>query len=303
MTHPSDLLAAYAADTISADRADSVARHLAECSGCTAELAAWRRVADAVGDRVAAFAAPPARLRDTLLARLASVRGAAGAPVVPRYAAPLGGAAWRRAVRILAAQRRLVDRRTWLVAAVVLAVGAAVAGWSPPGTSEQVLAIVVPLVAALGVAGACGNGTDPADELVAASLTGVRAVLLARLTLVLGAILGAASVASLGLAWVDAGAPLGLFAAWLGPMALLSAVSFALSVLWRPAVGIGVAMALWVLRLLAGGNALDGTVDRLVEPLWRTSGPLLLTAALLMAGTVLLLPHLPAAVGRRAYGR
>ncbi|AVT35830.1 anti-sigma factor [Plantactinospora sp. BB1] len=300
MTHPADLLTAFAAGTLAADRADQVARHVAQCPGCAAELAAWRRVADAVGDRVAAVAAPPARLRDTLLSRIASARPAVDASAVPRYAAPLGGAAARRAARILAAQRRLVDRRIWLVAAVVLAVGTGVAGWAPPGISEQVLAIVVPLVAALGVAGACGSGADPAGELVAASLTGVRAVLLARLTLVLGAIFGASSLASLGLVWVDAGAPPALFAAWLGPMALLSAVSFALSVLWRPAVGIGVAMGLWVLRLLAGSSALDGTVDRLVEPLWRTSGPQLLVAALLIAGTVVLLPHLPA-VGRRAH--
>ncbi|MFY1691846.1 zf-HC2 domain-containing protein [Plantactinospora sp. WMMB782] len=301
MTHPSDLLSAFAAGTLPAERADPVARHVADCPGCAAELIAWRRVAGAVGDRVAAVGVPSPGLLDAVLARLVPARGAA--PGVPRYAAPLGGAAGRRAVRILAAQRRLVDRRVWPVAAVVLAAGTAVAGWAPPGSSEQVLAIVVPLVAALGVAGACGSGTDPAGELVAASRTGVRAVLLARLTLVLGAIFGAASVASLGLAWFDAGAPPGLFAAWLGPMALLSAVSFALSVLWRPAVGIGVAMCLWVLRLLAGSDALDGTVDRLVEPLWRTSGPLLLVAALLMAGTLALLPHLPASLGRRAYGR
>ncbi|MEO3928791.1 hypothetical protein ABGB07_33765 [Micromonosporaceae bacterium B7E4] len=301
MTHPSDLLAGFAAGTLPDDRAGQVARHVADCPGCAAELTAWRRVAGAVGDRVAAVAPPPSGLLGAVLSRLAPSRDST--PVVPRYAAPLGGAAARRAVRILAAQRRLVDRRVWPVAAVVLAAGTALAGWAPPGLSEQVLAIVVPLVAALGVAGACGSGTDEAGELVAASLTGVRAVLLARLTLVLGAIFGAASAASLGLVWFDAGAPVGLFAAWLGPMALLSAVSFALSVLWRPAVGIGVAMGLWVLRLLAGSNALDGTVDRLVEPLWRTSGPLLLVAALLMAGTVVLLPHLPAGVGRRAYGR
>ncbi|MEQ4300042.1 zf-HC2 domain-containing protein [Plantactinospora sp. B6F1] len=301
MTHPSELLADFAAGTLPDDRAGRVARHVAECPGCATELTAWRRVADAVGDRVAAVAVPSPGLLAGVLARLAPARAAA--PGVPRYAAPLGGAAARRAVRILAAQRRLVDRRVWLVAAVVLAVGTAVAGWAPPGTSEQVLAVVVPLVAALGVAGACGGGADPAGELVAASPTGVRAVLLARLTLVLGAILGAASVASLGLAWSDAGAPLVLFAAWLGPMALLSAVSFALSVLWRPAVGIAVAMVLWVLRVLAGSSALDGAVDRLVEPLWRTSGPLLLVAALLTTGTVVLLPYLPAGLGRRAYGR
>ncbi|GAA3758457.1 hypothetical protein GCM10022225_49790 [Plantactinospora mayteni] len=301
MTHPSHLLAEFAAGTLPDDRAGRVARHVADCPGCAAELTGWHQVAGAVGDRVAAVAVPSPGLLAGVLSRLAPHR--AGAPGVPRYAAPLGGAATRRAVRILAAQRRLVDRRVWLVAAVVLAVGTAVAGWAPPGISEQVLAIVVPLVAALGVAGACGSGTDEAGELVAASLTGVRAVLLARLTLVLGAIFGAASVASLGLVWFDAGTPLVLFAAWLGPMALLSAVSFALSVLWRPAVGIGVAMVLWVLRLLAGANALDGTVDGLVEPLWRTSAPLLLVAALLMAGTVVLLPHLPAGLGRRAYGR
>jgi hypothetical protein len=214
----------------------------------------------------------------------------------------VGAAAPVRAVRILTHQRRLIDRRVWPVAGVVLGLGTGLAAWGPSESSGAVLAIVMPLVAAVGLAAACGSGADPAVELVAASPTGLRAVLLARLTLVLGTIFATASVASLGLAWVDAGAPLGLFAAWLGPMALLSAVSFALSVLWRPAVGIGVATTLWALRMLAGSGVVDGAVGRLFELLWRTSGPTLLVAALLIAGTVALVPYLPAAPVR-AYGR
>ncbi|MFC6016115.1 anti-sigma factor family protein [Plantactinospora solaniradicis] len=303
MTHPGEQLAAFVAGTLPDERAGQVARHLAECPGCAEEATAWRRIAGAVGERAAAVAVPPAGLFDAVLSRLSERRRTTS---VPRYRAVLGTAAPARAVRILAHQRRLIDRRIWPVAGLVLGLGTGLAAWAPPGSSGSVLAIVMPLVAALGLATACGSGQDPAVELVAASPTGVRAVLLARLTLVLGAILAAASVASLGLAWFDAGGPLGLFAAWLGPMALLSAISFALSVLWRPAIGIGVAMTLWALRMLAGAGSgsgsVDGAVDRLVEFLWQTSGPMLLVAALLVAGTIAVVPYLPTAPVR-AYGR
>ncbi|MBE1491367.1 anti-sigma factor family protein [Plantactinospora soyae] len=312
MTHPEELLAAFVAGTLPDERAGQVARHLAECRGCAEEAAAWRRVAGAVGEHVAAVAVPPAGLLDAVLSRLPERRrtrrqgiGDEGArTVVPRYSGVLGAAAPARAVRILTHQRRLIDRRIWPVAGVVLGVGTGFAAWVPPGSSGSVLAIVMPLVAALGLAAACGSGADPAGELIAASPTGVRAVLLARLTVVLGTIFATASVASLGLAWFDTGGPLGLFAAWLGPMALLSAVSFALSVLWRPAIGIGVVTTLWALRMLAGSGsgAVDGAMDQLVEFLWQTSGPILLVAALLIAGTVAVVPYLPTAPAR-AYGR
>jgi hypothetical protein len=309
MTHPTDLLVDFVAGRLPDEAASPVAAHLARCPGCARDAAGWHRVAGAIADRAGAVAAPPPGLLDAVLARLPAEGGprpAAGARAVlldvPRYAEALGSLAPARALRILAHQRRLVDWRVWVVAGAVLALGAGLAALAPPGLSGQVLAMVVPLVAALAVAGVCGNGADPADELVAATPTGVRIVLLARLTLVLGGIFAAASVATLALGWFDAGASTGLLAAWVGPMALLAAVSFALSVLWRPAVGIGTATALWVLRLLAGSGSLDGMVVRAVEPLWLTSGPVLLAAGVLVAGTVALLPYVPAGPVR-TYGR
>ncbi|MEE6263079.1 zf-HC2 domain-containing protein [Plantactinospora sonchi] len=318
MTHPTDLLASFAAGTLPDEDARQVARHLDRCAGCAAEAASWQRIGAAVADRVAAVAVPPSGLLDAVLARLSAdgaprtagqaasseppTPAATGSVALPRYAAVPGGAVGARAVRILARQWRLVDRRVWPVAGAVLALGTGFAAWAPSRISGTVLAMVVPLVAALAIAGACGSGTDPAAEVVAASPTGVRTVLLARLSLVLGVIVGAASVASLGLGWFDAASsPPLLFVAWLGPVTLLSAVSFALSVLWRPAVGIAGAMALWMLRALAGTGTLDHTVLNVVEPLWRTSGPVLTGAALLVAGAVALSPHLPGRASR-AYG-
>ena len=305
MTHPTELLAEFVAGTLPAATAARVGEHLVGCPECARTAAGWRRVAGAVTERVAAVPPPPPGLLDAVLTRLSGERSGAAA-IVPRYAAPLGSAPLARAGRVLARQWRLVDRRVWPVGAAVLAFGTGLAALAPSGLSGQVLGLVVPLVAALAVAGACASG-DPADELVLTTRTGVRAVLLARLTLVLGGTFVAASIASAILGRYAAGGPAGLLAAWLGPMALLSALSFALSVLWRAAVGIGAAMALWVLRLLAGttaltgGGTLDATVHRAIESLWHTSGPVLLAAVVLVAVTVLLLPHLPAAP-RRSYG-
>jgi hypothetical protein len=151
---------------------------------------------------------------------------------------------------------------------------------------------VVPLVAALAVAAACGND-DPPSELIQAAPTSVRTILLARLTLVLGAVFGAAVVGSLALSLAGAGGPGQLLAAWLGPMVLLSAVSFALSLTWRPAVGGTAALSLWAVRVLAASGSLDADLSGVVEAVWRTTWPSLAVAGALVVGVLAIAPRLP----------
>ncbi|MEV0134543.1 hypothetical protein AB0H83_39545 [Dactylosporangium sp. NPDC050688] len=173
---------------------------------------------------------------------------------------------------------------------MVLVAGIVLAGWvSVP--AQPVLAVVVPLAAALAVAGACGGDELP-GELVRATPTSVRTVLLARLTLVLGAVFVAALIGSLVLSVAGAGGPGRLLAAWLGPMVLLSAVSFACSVAWRPAVGLSAALAVWVLRVLLASGSVDGAVGGAAEAMWRTSWPPLVVSAALVGGVLAIAPRL-----------
>src|SRR5690606_6157023 len=138
---------------------------------------------------------------------------------------------------------------------------------------------------------ACG-GTDPAGEIVAASPTSVRTILMARLAVGLGIVFGAAAAASLAVALVIRIGPGHLVTAWLGPMALLSAITFALSALLRTGPAVGVATTLWGLRALAGSGLVHDGLAAALAPLWQTTVPTLVVAVVLIAGTVALAPRL-----------
>src|SRR4029453_11446068 len=119
------------------------------------------------------------------------------------YGAPIATRPGRRALAVLAHQARLVRWPVWTVSAGALLVATVAAALSPAGTAGRVLAAVVPLVAALAVAGACGSGSDPADELARSTITSPRVVLVARLTPVLGATVAAALVGTAVVALPD----------------------------------------------------------------------------------------------------
>ena len=150
----------------------------------------------------------------------------------------------------------------WLTAsAVVLIIGAVVT----PGTGHPFLPLVpllVPAVAAAGVAYAYGPGIDPAFELARSMAVSDRLVLLARAgaIFVLNAALGvAASVlawaaSSLGTSAAHAGITFG----WLAPMVAISAVALAAATLARSAnVGVAAGLAVWCIAVL-GGQAAGG---------------------------------------------
>ncbi|MEN3538649.1 zf-HC2 domain-containing protein [Microbispora sp. ZYX-F-249] len=300
MNHPTELLPDYAAGVLANPAA--VEAHVRTCAECAAEAESWGKVRSAVAGRAAAVAAPTPSVFAAIRERI----GAAGPsatprphPVpeyaVPRYAGEVGRRPWRRALGLLTRQWTLVRWPVWVVSVAALVIGGVVAARvSPAGLAPQVLAAVIPLAAALAVAGACGSDREPVGELVAATPTSPRVVLLARLTLVLGVIGAGSLLVTLALAPLEPVAGLlGLTAAWFGPLVPLSALSFTLSVLWRPSVGVGAATALWLLRLLAMTGALDRAVAAAVERLCTPGAGVLTGAAALVAVAVLLSPRLP----------
>lgn len=289
MSHPTPLIAAYVGGTLSPAEADLVAAHLAGCDACAAEAAAWEAVAAAARARATAVAPPPPGLFAAVASRLAAPPAPAAA-----YRARVGSRPVVRLARLLLRQPKLIRWPVWLVSAGLLVVGTVAAAAAPAGATGDLMAVVVPLVAAVAVAGACGGAEDPAAELVAASPTSTRAVLLARLTTVLTAIFLASAVASAALSGLRGGVAAGLLAAWLGPMVLLAAITFALSVLWRPNPAITVALTVWVAQLLASSGVLHHAIDEVVAAAWRTSAPVLVVAVALIAGTVAVMPRLPA---------
>ncbi|TDC97337.1 hypothetical protein E1292_37280 [Nonomuraea deserti] len=192
----------------------------------------------------------------------------------------------RRAWQLLAMEARLLHPGVWTASFAVMALCvlfAALKGLLP----VPLLELAAPLVAAVGVAGLYGPERDRAFEVVAATPTSPRVLLLARVTLVFGYDVALALLAS-GVLAASGGSPAGLgelVTAWLGPMALLAAMALLLSVCWHPGGAVGVVLAAWYVPALAQA---DVAALRAYRTMWET-GPGTLAAAVALAGAAIVL--------------
>jgi hypothetical protein len=300
-----EMLPAYAAGSLRGAERDRVRAHLAGCTRCRAELAAWRAIADAAAPTPGDTAPDAAGTVRAVLTRSA-IEGPADTPgdgPAGTPASPADGP-WTRRLRyaaaLVVAEVRLIRLAVPVASALVMALGVAIvlvqaAAVAPPGTgADEVLALVAPVVAAAGVAGTYRSGRDPAAELVAATPTAGPLLLLVRLALVFGYDLVLALAASAALTAAEssgAGSLQALIAAWLGPMALLSSLSLLVAVRFGPDVGLGAAIGLWTVRVLAGGVlAGDNWPARFIVDAWSTNAAVLAVsaafgiAAVVMAG-------------------
>lgn len=306
-----ELLPAYAAGSLPEVDRDRVSAHLVSCARCRADLAAWQAVAVAVSPEV--DGAPdregpppdPAQLVRLVLTRSALDPG--GSEPGPGEPGPGGSRSWpARHLRYLAAlilaEARLIRLAVPVASALVMALGvvvvlagaAAGSAASGPFTSiaaGDLLTLIAPIVAAVGVAGAHRSRHDPAAELVAAAPTSGRLLLLARLTLVFGydlalalsasavlAVTVSSEIAIAGMTGSAAGLDVlvGLILTWLGPMALLSSLGLLVAVRFGPDVALGTVLVLWVLRVMADGGLLrDGWAARLILDAWTTNAAVL----------------------------
>ena len=146
----------------------------------------------------------------------------------------------------------------WLIATVAVLAAGAVATIA---TTQPMVALLAPAVAATGIAYAYGPGIDPAWELSQSMAVSDRMVLLVRALAVFGlnAVLGlAASVAS--------GAAAQFTFGWLVPMTAVSALALAAATLARSAnVGVAAGLAAWTIAVLSGlgtdGNLTAAVLD------------------------------------------
>jgi hypothetical protein len=286
-----DWLPAYAAGVLRGADRDRVGAHLAGCPRCRADLAAWQVIADAA---TPVDPAPdPARVVRAVLTRSA-IEGPTG---LPRDGHPTRRL--RHLAALVLAEARLIRLAVPVASALVMALGVAIvllqvaAGDTGVG-AELVLAILAPIVAAAGVAGTYRLRRDPVDELVAATPTSGRLLLLVRIAIVVGYDLTLAVAASAVLRATGAAGTASLHAlvgAWLGPMALLSSLSLLIAVRFGPDVALGAAVGLWAVRVLADGMLAGGVLDhdwpaRFIVTAWSTNVPVLAVSAVIAVAAV-----------------
>jgi hypothetical protein len=232
--------------------------------------------------RLSAWQAPvPTQdARDHLLARLAPhLPAPVSSAALPIGAGVLMGLQGRLIGLglVLVAQARVLRPAVWIASAAAIALAVLYALTLPRAIGEQdVLVFALPLIAATGVTFLYGPETDAGLELALATPTSPRIVLLSRFALLFGFDVSLALGAVL-LAGARGAGVWTLTLAWLAPMALLSALSLALSVFLGPATAAGGAAAVWLSRIVH----FDGGVSlRLApSPVWPSS-PLALALAL-----------------------
>jgi hypothetical protein len=146
----------------------------------------------------------------------------------------------------------------WLIAStIVLAAGAL----TQVGAGQPLVWLIVPAVAAVGIAYSYGPGLDPAWELSCSMAVSDRLVLLTRAVAVFGVnaalgLIASAATPTLG-AHVSTGTAQ-LTVAWLLPMTAACALALAVAVAVRSAiVGAGAGAGAWIILVLAHGAA-DG---------------------------------------------
>jgi anti-sigma factor RsiW len=265
----------YVAGVLSAEEHTTVEQHLSTCPTCQLEVVEWQRIARAVRAEAAA--------REGVLPRLSPiVRG-------NLQRRPTFGEAARSALALVWAQRVVVLRGGVVPSVVLVLVLGLLATISIRDTTFVALPllVLVPVIAALGVAFLYGPEADPAFDVVSAAPTPAGTLLFARLTLVLGILCGVATLGSVVLSTTD-GVPLfPLIGAWLGPLLLLSALATVLALVWQPLIASGIVLGLWsgVAMLLAaelnGRPFLDVSLRPLLQPGWALFSSQMVTAALL----------------------
>lgn len=155
---------------------------------------------------------------------------------------------------LLRSQMRVVRNEIWLASVLMLALGVIVtlAIGTRNGKALLPFTVLAPVVAAVGVALLYDSDMEAVLELEAATPASARLLLLTRLALVFGFDLALALAASVLLAVLDAQILLWpLVESWLAPMAFLSALAFALTIiLGESLVGIFAGLVIWGLRVV-----------------------------------------------------
>jgi hypothetical protein len=194
---------------------------------------------------------------------------------------------------LMRSQARIVSGGIMLASLLVMALGAFVAAIMTIPNGSTPLALIAPLVAAMGIAFIYGEDVDPPLELLLTTPVSPRLVLLARMALVFGFDLLLGVAASLALVALRSEWTFGaLVALWLAPMTFLSALALFTSTLLKDTLA-GVAMSLFIWGALCAGHLMhvygtptflpDFTIASAQPFLW-VMGAALAIAALWLAG-------------------
>ena len=289
--HIVDLLPAYVNGTLGRAASASVRAHLAHCQSCRDDLAEWQTLGAVAQAATELVSAPDASV-------LAAVWAHIDAPAPA--AMPVWHVALRRAAmlwQLLLGQVSLLPRGIWIISAVVVVAGCTSVLLVNSGAdfaSFSLLGLVVPLVAAAGVAFTYGPEHDPGLEVALATPTSARLVLLSRAVLVFGYNYCLALGVTFTLAALRGFSFSLLASLWVGPTLLVGALSLLLTVTLSTTAALTGLAAIWCLRFveaassavqhLLGGDSYSGFI-------WQTNPAMLALALALLFAAIAYVPR------------
>lgn len=271
-----ELLALYAAGSLSETQQTELKKHLDGCEICQADLVLWNATTNEIF-RSNAQIQIPVDLTKKVKQKL-------------RSPGPLISVV-RQAWQLLRAQTSLVQSELWPVSALVMGIGILVALISK---QTLVIHLISPIVAASALAVVYGPDRDPAIELSRSTPTSAWKILFARLSIVSCYNLVLGLLASFALLFIIPVDMLGsIILGWIAPLVFLSALALLISIWWGTSTAITVSYGLWLAQFLpfhVDGLYINNphwtTILSVYKDFWHNPFLLFLLALPLLAGAL-----------------
>lgn len=293
--HIHDLLPAYVNGRLDTTDVERVRVHLARCEACRLELASWKAVHDTVQAVAAATPLPSLNIMNQVFAKIDAqeIRAQQRQRLsIARIAAHL----WL----VFQRQIRLIHKSIWIAVAGVNILMLTLIAFSGPDlrhhlqSVETVLAFFSIVTAATGVAFIYQAEQDAGYEIILATPTSIRIIMIFRMVLVIGYNFLLTAITSGILAFALGGNLWDFAQLWLGPVLLLASISLTVSVTFGSVVGVVASLVIEVLQ------AMFSSVERTTPVLQflrmnieRTTPVTLIIAFILLAFAIYYAPRQP----------
>lgn len=294
--HVLGLLPAYVNGTLEQQSADQVHTHLLQCETCQQEYASWEAFKDAAQFAVSSAPVPSMNIMSQVWAKI---------DATPQKVSPLQWFLNHILLHfwlILKAQVRIIHRSIWLASALVILFSGVLASIALSTSLAHnhwqsvalFLSLVTTVTAASGAAFIFGPENDAGLELMLATPTSIRFVMLSRMALVVGYNFALSATVSAAIALAFGGSLWGIMQLWLGPMLLLSSITLALSLLIGSWLAMLVSFILEMIQALPLSMTQHLPMLQMANPTtWQTNPTILLLAVLFILFAVLYAPQQP----------
>ena len=293
--HISELLPAYVNGRLDATNVERVRAHLARCEACQLELSSWKAVRDTAQAVVASSPLPSLNIMNQVLAKI-DAQEAQARQRQPRSIARIAAHFWL----VFRRQIPLIHKSIWIAAVGINILMLALIAFSGPGlrhhlqSVETVLAFFSTVTAATGIAFIYQAEQDAGYEIILATPTSIRIIMICRMVLVIGYNFLLTAITSGIIAFALGGNLWDFVQLWLGPMLLLASISLTVSVTLGSVFGVAASLIIEVLQaIFSSAERMAPALQFLRTNIGQTTPVTLIIACILLAFAIYYAPRQP----------